>query len=294
MTEIFTNCGIIRQPLFLDTPRVNCVPDVTHSQIPFVHQMMCRWAYNPALQYMWVLVIDAHDRDYLLNRLATSMQKLEDPRWGTQNIIYDTWNEQTQNTVGCIFAQGVSLPGETINVDRAGITEGSRRGFINGPIINGRSDFEPLEVGFLETHQSFVDGVLRPWSILVAHEGLLAKPRNQSIKADIYVYQLARQGETVPNYIRKAWIFKNAAPTFISPEQLVYDTSDYGKRQAQFVYESYQINQDQQSECGNETGFVGQTVERAVPVQNNLRASSQTFSTTPNKEFINQDTRNLA
>lgn len=297
MTEIFTNCGIIRQPLFLDTPRVNCVPDVTHSQIPFVHQMFCRWATQPAHQFMWVLVIDAHNKEYLLNKIA-EVSNLEPPGWRIGSIIADTWTEQTQNTVGCIFAQGVNLPGETVNVDRVGITEGSRRGFINAPIINGRSDYEPMEIGFLETNQSFVDGVLRPWSILIAHEGLIAQPKNSSIKADIHVYQLAKAGEYTPNIVRKAWTFKDCAPTFISPEQLTYDSSDYGKRQAQFVYNSYHINQDQQSNCGTEISEP--EIRRALPIENPIpspitpQPKPQLISTSTNKDFIDRTDANLA
>lgn len=251
MDGILSNCGTITQKFFLDNPKINCQPDITHSHIPFVHQMFCRWAYQPALQFLWVLVIDAHDKNYLLNRIGNSMRTLEPPGWGTSQIISDTWTTQTQNTIGCIFAQGVNLPGESIKTEHVGIKEGSNRGFLNAPIINGRTDYEPMEIGFLETNQSFVDGVLRPWSILVSHEGLLARPRNESIKADIHVYQLAKAGETVPNIVRKAWTFKDCVPTFVSPEQLTYASSnDYGKRQAQFVYNSYHLNQEQQSNCG--------------------------------------------
>lgn len=248
MLGILSNCGVVNQKFFLENPKINCQPDITHSHIPFIHQMFCRWATQPALQFMWVLVIDAHNKEYLLNRIA-EVANLEPPGWRTNQIISDTWTDQTQNTIGCIFAQGVNLPGESLNVEQAGITEGSNRGFLRAPIINGRNSYEPMEVGFLETNQSFVDGVLRPWSILIAHEGLIARPKNSSIKADIYVYQLAKAGEYTPNIVRKAWTFKDCAPTFISPEQLTYDSSDYGKRQAQFVYNSYHINQDQQSNC---------------------------------------------
>jgi hypothetical protein len=211
--------------------------------------MFCRWAFQPALQYLWVMVIDAHNKDYLLSRLSNGFQKLEPPGWQTNQMISDTWNDQTQNTIGCIFAQGVTLPGENTKIDYAGIMEGSNRGFINAPIMNGRENFSPLSTSFLETNQSFVDGVLRPWKILANHEGLMARPRNQSIKADIHIYQLAKAGEYSPNIIRKAWTFKDCVPTMISDEDLVYSTSDYGKRQAYFVFNSYSINQIQQSNC---------------------------------------------
>ena len=287
--EIFTNCGTIKEKFFLENPKINCQPDITHSHIPFVHQMFCRWAYNPALQFMWVLVIDAHNRDYLKKSIIETFPNYEPPGWSVGQIVNDTWTDQTQNTIGCIFAQGVTLPGESTKVEYVGITEGSKRGFINAPIISGGEDYEPMEIGFLETNQSFTDGVLRPWSRMIKHEGLLARPRNESLKADIHVYQLAKAGEYTPNIVRKAWTFKDCAPTFVSDEQLTYDTSDYGKRQARFVYNSYHINQDQQSNCGTEIAS-GPEIRRAIPVQENRTV----ISTNTNKEFISQNVANLA
>jgi hypothetical protein len=294
--EIFTNCGTIKEKFFLENPKINCQPDITHSHIPFVHQMFCRWAYQPALQFLWVLVIEAHNKNYLLNKIA-EVSFLEPPGWNTHRIIRDTWTDQTQNTVGCIFAQAVNLPGESVKVDYVGLTEGSNRGFINAPIINGRENYQPMEISFLDTNQSFVDGVLRPWSILIAHEGLLARPRDQSLKADIHVYQLAKAGEYSPNIIIKAWTFKDCVPVNIIDEKLTYNTSDYGKRQAQFVYNSYHLNQDPQAECGGNINNISTNTSPQISNRNTTSISSntpQTFSTNTNQEFINQDVRNLA
>ncbi len=249
MFEIFTNCGTIPESFFTEPAKILCAPDITHSHIPFVHQMFCRWGYQPAQQYSWVMVIEAHNKEYLLSRITGQIKKIEPPGWGVDRIVEQTWNDYTQNIIGCIFAQGVELPGEKVKTELVGITEGSNRGFINSPIINGRQGFEPLLCSFLETNQSFVDGCIRPWSILVSHEGLIARPRNQSIKADIHIYQLAKAGEDRPNIIRKAWIFKDCVPIDVSSEKLDYQSNDFGKRQATFVYNSYHINQDQQSNC---------------------------------------------
>jgi hypothetical protein len=150
--------------------------------------------------------------------------------------------DSVQNVIGCIFAQGVSIPGEKIKVEYSGITEGSNRGFINSPIIAGRSDFEPLQIGFLETNRSFIDGFLRPWSILVAHRGLIATENSSSIKARITIHQLARDGTDVQSRIRKSIIFENCAPISIASENLDYSSSsDFPKVQADFVYSKYYI-----------------------------------------------------
>lgn len=257
--SIGSNCGMITEQFLegrVQDLSLSSAPDITQGHITFFHQTMCQWAYSVALQFHWVMIIDAINPQYLLSKINGSFPSLEPPGWSVGGIVSDVWTDQVQNTVGCLFAQAVGLPGETVNVDHIGITEGSNRGFINAPIINGRTAFENLDATFLETNQSFVDGFLRPWSIVVAHEGLLAKPADQSIKANIYVYQLAKDTTGSPdiirpNIIRKAWVFKDAAPIFVSPEQLTYEKGEsYGKRRAQFVYNSYSINQDQTSQGG--------------------------------------------
>lgn len=249
--SVGSNCGMITEQFlegYIQDLSLGVAPGITQGNLTFFHQTMCQWAYNIAMPFNWVLIIDAINPQYLLSKINSTFPSLEPPGWDVNDIVSDVWADQVQNTVGCLFAQTVGLPGETVNVDRIGISEGSNRGFINAPIITGRTNFENLDATFLETNQSFVDGFLRPWSIVVAHEGLLARSGDQSIKANIYVYQLAKDtfesdGIIRPNVVRKAWMFREAAPIFVSPDQLTYERGDgYGKRHAQFVYNSYNIS----------------------------------------------------
>jgi len=235
-----SNCGNITPQVFQTCPMPNS-PDITQSHIPYFHRKMCDWAFNIPLNFQWVLVITAKNKNHLFNKIKQRLPSLEPAGWNIGMSLDTTWTTATQDVIGCIFAQGVSLPGETVNTEHVGITEGSNRGFINAPVISGRANFNNLEIGFLETNRSFTDGVLRPWSIVVAHEGLIA---NQlSIKADIDVYELAKHGECSPTVIRKVWHFKDCAPINISPEQKSYESStDYPKRQAGFVYNSYSVS----------------------------------------------------
>ncbi len=239
MANVPTNCGTLTPQIFEMVTQQGS-PEITHSHIPHFHSMMCNWAYNAAQQWSWVVIIEAHSKDNLLNKIKTKIPVYEKD-WNVSDIADATWTTSTQETVGCIFAQSVRLPGESTNVDYVGITEGSNRGFINAPIITGRANFEALEIAFLETNQSFTDGVLRPWKIIVNHEGLLATSRENSIKSNIYVYQLAKAGEEEKNVIRKIWTYYDAVPISISDEDLDYSAGDYGKRQVKFVYNRYSI-----------------------------------------------------
>ena len=234
-----TNCGNIT-PQFFKTCSINGAPNITQGHVSYFHSLLCDWALNVPLNFQWVVVITAKNKSYLFNQIQQIIPSLEPAGWNTTSSINDTWTAATQDVIGCIFAQGVNLPGEAINTKHVGIESGSNRGFINSPIIMGRSEFPNLDMGFLETNRSFVDGVLRPWSILVAHKGLIAS--QQSIKADIDVYELAKNGDCAPTAIRKMWHFEDCAPIYISSEEKNYtSTSDYPKRQANFVYNSYYV-----------------------------------------------------
>ena len=72
--------------------------------------------------------------------------------------------------VGCVFAQGVDIPQlEVMEVDRNKVFNQQQRGFIPGVVATGRSPFTDLTIQFRETNTSFVDFVVRPWTILSEH-----------------------------------------------------------------------------------------------------------------------------
>lgn len=251
MLFIPTNCGNLDLALnaqtylngFTEGHLMNLnAPSITNGGIMHFHNTICNWAYNIPLKFQWVAVIEAVNSSFLKNEIIQIGNRYEGKGWEISNTANDTTRSQVQSIVGCIFAQGVTLPGEKINVDYVGVSEGSRRGFINSPIITGRTDFEPLQMGFLETNRSFVDGFLRPWSILVAHRGLIATNSSTSIKAKITIHQLARGGSDARSLIRKSFIFENCAPISIASETLDYSSStDFPKIQATFVYSKYYV-----------------------------------------------------
>lgn len=222
-------------------------PDLTRNRITYFHNTVCQWAYNIPLKSDWVMVIHAkspNHRQHLLGEISRISDGNREARgWEMSQSATATFNPAVQDVIGCIFAQAVDLPGETITHTHAGISSGFNRGFINAPIITGRSNFELLEIAFLETHRSFVDSFLRPWSILVGHRGLIADTSPaKGIKADIYVHQLARIGTDRDSAIRKTFVFEDCAPLTISSEKLEYGVpGDFPKMQVKFSYNRYYI-----------------------------------------------------
>jgi len=238
-------------------------PDLLNGNITYFHNTICSWAYSVPLKFHWVITIQAKNKNYLLKEIAGINAKYENKGWDMFNSAVATTNPTVQDIIGCIFAQGVNVPGENVNVDFAGVTgDGSNRGFINAPIINGRSNFELLEIGFMETNRSFVDGVLRPWSIVVAHKGLIATENEKSIKADIIIHQLARNGDDQRSRIRKSFVYENCAPVFIASDTLDYSSSsDFPKVQAKFAYSQYYVTDSFSKPVASDTIIEPETIK---------------------------------
>lgn len=253
-------------------------PDLTHGRITYFHNIICSWAFSVPLKFDWVVVINAKNKNYLLNEINVIGDKYETKGWNVGNSAAQTNIPSVQDVVGCIFAQGVQIPGEKTKIERAGITEGSNRGFINAPIVAGRNDFEPLQIGFLETNKSFIDGFLRPWNILVSHKGLIATSTSQSIKADIVLHQLARNGSDVTSIVRKTIVFEDCAPISISNETLDYNSSsDFPKIQVDFSYSKYYVSDGYLNQSNS---FYPQS-KTTNNKQNNTQDKLYTIRTTP-------------
>lgn len=153
--SVISNCGPIFPYQFI--PEGNVGADVSYGHIPYFHRFLCQCATAPALPFLWVIVITAHNKNNLLNKIKNIVPEYEPEGWDYSSGVDSTWTTETQDIIGCIFAQAVKLPGENSNIEHVGVTEGSRRGFINTPVMNGRQDFQTLDITFRETNQSFAE-----------------------------------------------------------------------------------------------------------------------------------------
>lgn len=149
---------------------------------------------------------------------------------GSREKFKSTKNNKTlqryefqRSPAGCTFAQGVVLPTEGYNVNT--ISPKNHRGLIPGLIADTRTDFQPLRLQFRETNTSFVDNMVRPWTILGSHYGFVARDLDdvKNIKSTIHVYQLGKTLADTSNVHRKVFSFYNCVPTTISSAELTYD-----------------------------------------------------------------------
>ena len=237
------------------TPRwydINCgtSPAITSNHIPYFHSLLCEWAYSVPLSFFWVVVIDAQNRSHLINSIM-DVGNLE-PSWmGKWNInqqdIDKIFNEQTQDTIGCIFADQISIPG--VNSMTTGMGGSDINGQMKGVGMNGRAENEPIKMQFRETNTSFTDLFLRPWKTVATYKGLLADDGGLSgsasywggsIKANIHLYQLAKAGTPdapcTQSVIRKEMHFYDAVPISIDGDTLRMTAGEANMKQATFVY----------------------------------------------------------
>ena len=145
---------------------------------------------------------------------------------------------------GCIFAQGASIPGlEMLEVNRDKAFGDKQRGFIPGLIATGRQPFSDLTLEFRETNTSFVDFVVRPWTILAEHFGMVARPPGdpRNVGTTITILQFTRTYHNIAQIPRKIWTFYNCMPTSISNKNLTYDQESLEINSSEWAFSNYAV-----------------------------------------------------
>lgn len=189
--------------------------------------------------------------DNLFENIITKLKNVENTISPTEGILKiintkDIWVEgqyKTQETI--LFANGVTVPGESSTIARVGPNgDGLHGGLLTAPILKGRKDLTNLEITFLETNVSFIDTIIRPWSVAVAQYGLFARAAEspQNFKTTVTVNYLNK----VNNKIRKQITFKDAAPVEVQGYETAYGSGGKGTEvrfaKTTWVYSTYSIS----------------------------------------------------
>ena len=134
-----------------------------------------------------------------------------------------------QKVMGCVFAQGVSIPQEQGTSNSVSVP--NNRGFIPGVISGPRQEYQQLRIDFRETNSSFNDLIIRPWVMLSSHFGRVARPGDingnkdfKNIKTNIHVMQLAKTFAKASQIPRKFWTFYNCTPELAAATEMTYDS----------------------------------------------------------------------
>jgi len=189
------------------------------------------WLTSIPLQTQWIILIQPFPQcinTEILQGLEVTGGDYKNFNVSQAKNILTSFPFQKVN--GCIFAQKVTIPGETMNVSPASVE--NNRGFLPGITSGGRgSSYTPnsISIDFLETNTSFSDFVLRPWIIASEHFGFVARERDsdrsrdvRNVKSTVYVMEYGKTYQHVSMIPKKVWTFFNCVPTSVEQYTLDY------------------------------------------------------------------------
>jgi hypothetical protein len=208
------------------------------------------WSTGVALPSLWFCTFHLDTVNCLKSTLQKQLNNYEstlgDSGWeiskDTVKYLTDGRLQYASNSLmGCVFAKEVNLPPESVNATHDGLDYG---GFMAPVTVSERAKYVNFDATFLETNASFVDMVLRPWSILVGYNGFVARSKNsaKSVKcAQCDVCLLAKTGADSDLAIRKIYRFYNIAPINISRETYNHNPDGLKLTPVSFIYDGYAI-----------------------------------------------------
>lgn len=227
--------------------------DILGDKLSYFQSLLCNWPTAIPLHNLWVIIIQPNSTNLKKNILNVS--KTYDPtNWEVENALTTTTNGMfgngsgnydLHNTIGCIFAQNVIIPGLTVSFDSIGGSAGTNNGFLKSPIITNRNPDGNLEIDFLETNHSFTDYFIRPWTLLTGYYGLVSRPLESDIKSRITVLQLGKTFQCSNTVIRKRYTFYDAVPVSVENDNLGYSTDTSGgiKKHSTWVFRNYSLDE---------------------------------------------------
>jgi len=189
----------------------------------------------------------------ILNKLQNKSSELNPGNNKIRTVVGNVWSESLYKDTTLFFANGVTIPGETSTSGRVGMSANSslHGGLLSAPILKGRKDFTDLSINFFETNLSFIDSVLRPWTVAVSQYGLFARntSSNQNFKTNIIIYFLSKTGASTGSDgvdIRKKITFKDAAPVSVGDYEVTYASTgksvDLRTAKTTWTYTTYETD----------------------------------------------------
>lgn len=213
----------------------------------FYLDILSKWPSTIALASQWFMYFNLPSVNALRSDVGAAVRKYDSGSsnaWGISQATINALNKEefqirTENLVGCVFVRQVTLPNEGVNASNQGL---NYSGYMPPATTSGRIPYPKLSIVFTETNASFIDLVLRPWTILVGYNGLIARTNNsnKNVKcnyADIIC--LAKTGAGSPMAIRKVFRFFNIAPININGLTNSYASEGLMYSNVDFVYDNY-------------------------------------------------------
>ena len=234
------------------------------------------WSFNVPMQNLWAVVFDlppilrptgeagkqAGVGESRVDDILYTMGEFNKNAGRDMNarrVIKELDQDIFQKVSGCLFAQSVIIPGESVQMTWQP-PGGNTGGLIGFPLLGNRQQFTSLNIGFRETNLSFIDFVMRPWLILASHLGLTERHplERLGVKSDIHVIQFAKAGAAlkkgssytgtdahhenlIPLLPRKIWRFKDCTPIRVPQGDYSYSETSIETKTVEFIYSHYEV-----------------------------------------------------
>jgi len=206
------------------------------------------WFTSIPTSTQWVLVIDNYPKA-LRTSIIQGLERIDGGKRGFDiNPATTLLNSLFyQKIIGCLFASSVTLPSE--EYDPESVSVSNNRGYLPG-ILGGPRTNTPktLAIDFRETNTSFIDFVIRPWTILASHYGMVARPGDngqrkddKNIKCNMQIFQYTRTLRAISMIPRKIWTFYNCVPFNVGEETFDYETDKLDIFTTRWTYSNYTV-----------------------------------------------------
>jgi hypothetical protein len=213
---------------------------------------MTSWLTTVPMTTQWIMVIERFPAA-LNSSFIQALERVDGSRQGfdISTAVNLLKSYPFQRVIGCLFAHGATIPSEQYEVGSVSVP--NNRGFLPGIIGGGRNTEPPaLVLEFRESNTSFVDSVIRPWSILTSHYGLTVRPGDQygvigntyddkNMKTNIVLLQYSRSLQNISMIPRKTWYFYNCAPYNIAEQTLQYSEEQLQVITTRWTYSNYTV-----------------------------------------------------
>lgn len=211
----------------------------------FFLSQMESWFTTIPLRTQWMLLIQGYPQ--LLQ--TEVVQSLEDRAGNYNNFdinqaVSILKSYPLNKVIGCVFAQGIDIPSmQKLSTSKNKVFNDKQRGFIPGQISEGKNSFDNLTIQFRETNTSFVDFVVRPWSMLSSHFGFVARQQGdlRDVSTTISILQFTRSYQKLSQIPRKIWTFHNCFPVSVGNQNLTYDQEAMDINTTEWTYSNYTV-----------------------------------------------------
>lgn len=146
-----------------------------------------------------------------------------------------------QEKQGCMFCQGIDLPGE----GTAAVVEGNIKSnaFLRSYVGAGREDFSQMRMTFLETNVSFADNFLRGWALSTSNFGMIARSGNKNYRTNLHCFKIGTVAPNLPPFVLMRMTFYDLCCISVSNEEYNYSpVTTPTMREARFIYNHYSVD----------------------------------------------------